>query len=80
MGKREEGGRGRHRAGAGHLPRRRAGNAARWAPNCGRPMRLQKMCASSDGSSAPVRRSRNAQWNPNRLVYASWNTVCVALF
>lgn len=38
-------------------------------------MMLQKICDTVGGRSEPVRRKRYAQWNPNRLVYAVWNTV-----
>jgi hypothetical protein len=35
---------------------------------------LQKMCEEIDGNIDPVRRKRYAQWNPNKVVYASWKT------
>lgn len=38
-------------------------------------MMLQKICDTVGGRSEPVRRKRYAQWNPNKLVYAVWNTV-----
>ncbi len=38
-------------------------------------MTLQKIWDTVGGRSEPVRRKRYAQWNPNRLVYAVWNTV-----
>ena len=37
-------------------------------------MTLQNMCETVGGRREPVRRNRNAQWKPKRLVYVSWNT------